>query len=292
MDLNLPLQVLLSGLTLGSVYALVAVAFGVIYNTTRSINFVQGEYVMLGGVTAAAAYSHGMSMTVSILLALGVAVIAGLLTERAILGFGRIRTGDAITVATIGVAVALKGAVMLQTNRRTYGLPPVLGEGQLRIAGATVSTQVVFNLAMMAVAAIALTWFLRRTKPGTIMRAASDDREMVTAFGTPATSTARWAFIIAAVLGTLAGIGVTPLTVVSFETGTLLGLKGFSAAILGGIGNLYGAVLGGLALGIAEAAVGGYGSPAYVDAIAFGVLLLVLFVRPSGLLGRSSVVRV
>lgn len=293
MNTALLLQVLFAGLSIGAVYTLVALGFGVVWSGTGAINFVQGEYVMLGGVVAALTRElTGLSLVWCVLIALAVSGLAGLLTEFGILGWGRLRSGEAITIATIAVAVIVKGVVMLTTDRRTYGLPTFLGDAPIRVGGAGASTQMLWNLGTALVAVVALTVFFRTTRRGTMLRAAADDREVAASFGVSFRSTARWTFVLAALLGGLAGAGLAPLTVMSFDSGTLLGLKGFAAAMLGGLGNPYGALAGGLALGVAEAAVAGYGAPAYADAVAFVVLLVVLFARPTGLFSAAKVARV
>lgn len=292
MDLGLVTQVLLSGLGLGAVYALVAFGFGVVFNATGAINFAQGEYVMLAGVTAGAAHEMwGLSVALSILVAIAVTICIGLLTEVSILGLGRLRSPAGITIATIAVAVIIKGVVMLASGRDTFALPGLLGENPIRVGSATTSPQTFVNLALALVVVVLLTFFFKRSKLGTTLRAAADDDETLQSFGISFRTTARWAFVIAALLGAIAGAGLAPFTVMSFDSGTLLGLKGFAAAMLGGLGNPYGALAGGLLLGIAEAVVGGYGSPAYADTVAFVVLLLVLFTRPAGIMGRLATVR-
>jgi branched-chain amino acid transport system permease protein len=287
------LQVIFAGISVGTVYALVAVGFGVVANGTGAVNFLQGEFVMLGGIVAGAVNElYHPPLVVSLLAALAVGVVAGLLTEPAVSRFARGRGAEVITLATVGLAVALKAVVLLVTDRRTYQLPHFFGEKPLRVGGAVADTQILWNVAIVAIVTIALSAFFRRTRRGTMLRAAADDPEMVASLGVPFRATARWVFVIAAVLGALAGSGLAPLSVMSYDSGTLLGLKGFAAAMLGGLGNLYGALIGGLVLGLAEAAVAGYGSAGYGDAIAFVILLIVLLARPTGLFGQRKVTRV
>jgi branched-chain amino acid transport system permease protein len=199
---------------------------------------------------------------------------------------------DRITLATIALAVTIKGVVLLATNRQTYALPAFTEGGPVHIAGAAANTQMFWNLGLVVLSAGVLTLFFRRSRQGVLMRAAADDREMITALGVPASRPTAWAFVIAAVLAAIAGAALTPLTLISYDSGTLLGLKGFAAAMLGGLGSMYGAVVGGFALGIAEVFVAGYISGAYADTLAFLVLLVVLFVRPTGIVRRVAVKRV
>ena len=292
MDTGLLIQVLLSGLSVGAIYAIVAAGFGVIFNATGAINFVQGEYVMVGGLSAAMLYeAWDVPVFVAILAAVALTSVLGLLTELGLLGFGRLRTPAAITIATIAIAVIIKGAAMLFSGRDTYALPSLLGSRSLEILGASTSRQTILNLAVAVLVVVALRLFFQRTKLGTTLRAAANDSETLQTFGVSYRTTARWAFVIAAVLGAVAGAGLAPLTVMSFDSGTLLGLKGFAAAMLGGLGNPQGALAGGLLLGIAEAVVSGYGAAAYSDVVAFAVLLAILTLRPTGMLGTARAVR-
>lgn len=292
MNTSLAVQVLLSGISVGAIYGLIAVAFGVIFNATGAINFVQGEYVMVGGLSAGAFYTvFDMPLIAAILLAILVTVLLGVLTELGLLGFGRHLGPAGLTIATIGIAVIVKGAAMLISDRQTYALPSLLGSEPLSILGAYTSRQTILNLAVGIVAVIALMIFFQRTKLGTTLRAAANDPETLRTFGVSFRSTTRWAFVIAAALGAIAGAGLAPLTVMSFDSGTLLGLKGFAAAMLGGLGNLQGALMGGLLIGIAEALVAGYGAAAYADVVAFLVLLAILVLKPSGIMGAARAVR-
>lgn len=292
-EVRLLIQILISGITTGSIYAILAMAFGLIYNSTGAINFAQGEYLMLGGVTAGLMYeTKGVSVWLSMLTALVVCLVAGLITE--LLGIRPIRkvSADAITIMTIGLALALKAIVMIATGRKYYALPAWAGTSVLRIHGAVLTLQSTVNVVVMLVLGGLLAWFLQRTKRGLLLRAAADDREILRAFGVSYQNTARWAFGIAAVVGAVAGLATVSITPISFDSGTLLGLKGFAAAMLGGLGSMRGAVLGGLAVGVLEAGASGYWSGTYASAVAFVVLVLVLVLRPTGLLGRSLMDRV
>lgn len=287
------LQIVLAGLSIGAVYALVAVGFAIVHRGTGAVNFAQGEYVMLGGVVAGVlheAYAWPLPVTVLVTLAAGVA--AGVLTEFVGVRFTRRPTADTITIATIGVAVAIKAAATILTQRRTYALPAFSGTTPLQIGGAAAHPQTLWNLGLVAVAAIALTAFFRATRRGVVMRAAADDQEMVSSLGVSFRTTTAWSFALAALLGAAAGVALTPLTLISFDSGTLLGLKGFAAAMLGGLGSMAGAVAGGFVLGLAEAVVAGYGGSAFADVVAFALLLGLLFVRPTGLVRQVQADRV
>ena len=287
------LQFSFAGLTIGAAYALVAVGFSIVYRGTGAINFMQGEYVMVAGVLAGVVhelYAPPLWATIAVTLlgSLGVGLLTELFGVRAV----RARTADAITIATIGLAVVLKAGIMIGTGKRTFALPAFSGSEPLRIGTAALLPQTLWNLGIVVLAAVLFALFFRHTRRGVMLRAAADDREAATMMGVSLRETMGWTFALAALLGGVAGVSLTPITLMSFDSGTLLGLKGFAAAMLGGIGNTYGALLGGLLLGLAESLTAGYVSSQYTDVVAFAVLLMVLFARPTGLFGPAAARRV
>jgi branched-chain amino acid transport system permease protein len=287
------LQFSFAGLTIGAAYALVAVGFSIVYRGTGAINFMQGEYVMVAGVLAGVVHELyapplGVTIAVTLLGSLGVGLLTELFGVRAV----RARTADAITIATIGLAVVLKAGIMIGTGKRTFALPAFSGSEPLRIGTAALLPQTLWNLGIVVLAAVLFALFFRHTRRGVMLRAAADDREAATMMGVSLRETMGWTFALAALLGGVAGVSLTPITLMSFDSGTLLGLKGFAAAMLGGIGNTYGALLGGLLLGLAESLTAGYVSSQYTDVVAFAVLLIVLFARPTGLFGPAAARRV
>lgn len=292
MDTGLLVQVVVSGLSVGAIYAVIAIGFGVVFNTTGAINFAQGEYVMVGGLSAGMMYElWNVPVWLAIICAIVVTSLLGVVTEVGLLQLGRLSTGATITIGTIAIAVIIKGVAMLVSDRDTYALPSLLGSSSVHFLGASTSRQTFLNILVALIAVAALGVFFQRTKLGTALRAAADDSETLQTFGVSFRVTARWAFLIAAFLGAIMGVGLAPLTVMSFDSGTLLGLKGFSAAMLGGLGSPRGALFGGFVLGLAEAAVSGYGAAAYADVLAFVVLVVILTVRPTGLFGTAKAVR-
>ena len=283
------LQLLISGLTIGSVYGLVAVGFCIVYNTTGIINFAQGEFVMLGGMMAAVVVaSLGWPVPVALLVATVGVTLIGMAAEKATLGLSRKPDVLNLIIVTIGLAIVIKGLVMMIWGKFPKGFPAFSGEVPRAIHGATVPPQAlwVIGIAVLVVAAVAL--FLKKSVTGTAMRAAAFDRETAALMGIPVNRLRTVSFAVAAGVGALAGVIITPLTMTSYEQGTILGLKGFCAAIIGGMGNVYGAFLGGLILGAAEAYTAGWGGSGYQDAVAFLLLIVLLLVRPSGLLGGTG----
>jgi branched-chain amino acid transport system permease protein len=287
------LQIVFAGLSTGAAYSLVAVGFGIVYMGTRAINFAQGEYVMVAGVSAGAineATHWPLVLTIAIVVA--GCVLIGILTE--VVAVRMLRRPDAatITVATIGLAIAIKSIVLLVSHRETFSLPAFSGNTPLHVGGAALQPQTLWNVGLVIAAAVALSLFFRYTRRGVSMRAAADDRIMAGALGVSYRGATMWTFGLAAGLAAIAGAGLTPVTLMSYAQGTLLGLKGFAAAMLGGLGSMTGAIVGGFSLGIAEALMSGYVSSAYADVVAFAILLAVLFTRPTGIFKQVSVERV
>lgn len=290
---SLLLQLALSGLATGSIYALVALGFNVVFKSTDAINFAQGEWVMAGGMIAAFLYaSIGLPLWVLVPLGAVCVVALGMASERLAIHPLSTPTPMAITLLTIGIAIATKAAIMLTLGKAPAGLPSFSGSAPIHIGGASIPPQALWVVLIMAVVMVASHLFFERTLLGKAMRAAAADREASALVGINVGRMVMGSFMIAAGVGAIAGIVITPITMTSFNAGTFIGFKGFSAAMLGGLGNPYGALVGGLLLGLLESLSAGLISSAYKDAVAFVVLLLILFVRPDGLLGRASVSRV
>jgi branched-chain amino acid transport system permease protein len=187
---------------------------------------------------------------------------------------------------TIGLSIILRGVMALVWGKNRMAVPPLTAEEPLRLFGAALLPQTLWVLALTAAAIIVLLWFYRTTRLGLAMRAVAANPTAAAVVGLPVGRVKMYTFGLAGALGGLAGVLVTPITTLRYDVGVLLGLKGFAAAILGGFGSFPGAVLGGLGLGVLEALSAGYISSAYKDVCAFVVLLLVLCLRPQGLLGK------
>lgn len=287
------LQLIFAGISTGAVYGLIAVGFNVIFKSTDAINFAQGEWVMMGGLIAATAVSAA-SMPVAlacVVAVLAVAVIGGLSERLAIFPMRR-SSPMLITMVTIGLAISTKSLVMLVLGKLPVGYSAFTGEKPITIAGATIHPQSLWILGITALFMVATHFFFERTTTGKAMRAAAADRQAAALVGISVRNSVLMSFVLAATAGAIAGVIITPMTFMVYDNGTILGFKGFSAAMLGGLGNLYGALVGGITLGLLEALAGGYISSQFKDAVAFLVLLLVLFVRPSGILGQRDITRV
>ena len=187
---------------------------------------------------------------------------------------------------TVGLSIIVRGVIKIVWGKNRMALPPLTPDVPVEILGASVLPQALWILGLTVVAIAILTWFFHRTPLGLSMRAVASNPTAAAVVGIPAGRIRLTSYAIAGALGGLAGVLVTPITTLNYDVGVLLGLKGFAAAILGGFGSFPGAILGGLGLGLLESLSAGYISSAYKDVVAFVVLLLVLFVRPKGLLGK------
>jgi len=279
------LQYLISGLTNGAIYALIALGFGIIYNSTTIINFAQGEMVMMGALCAISLYHVYPSLPVAFLGGVALVTLVGLLLERLALRPVRDQSPIVLIIITVGAAVFFRGLAMMIWGKEAYSLPPFTGKEPLHFFSATIMPQNHLVLGLWALFVLLLEAFFWFTLVGKAMRAFAYNRQAARVVGIPVSRMVQLSFGLAAGLGAAGGILVAPLTLGIYDMGAMLGLKGFSAAILGGLGSILGGVLGGLLIGVAEALASGLISSGYRDAVAFLILLLVLFLRPQGLLG-------
>jgi branched-chain amino acid transport system permease protein len=286
------LQFAFSGLTVGAVYALVALGFTLIYNASDVVNFAQGEFVMLGGMSTVFLALAGVPLPLAALGAVVLAVGVGLALHRLAIEPARGASTVTLIMITIGASIFLRGAAQLVFDKRFHSLPPLFAADPIRFGGASILPQSLVVLAGAAIMVVLLWGVIDRTLLGKAMIAIAANRLAARLVGINTRSIVGVSFAISAAIGAVAGILVTPITLTSYDVGTLLALKGFAAAMLGGIGSALGAVAGGLLLGLLEALSAGYISSSYKDAVAFLVILAVLFAMPQGLLGRAKVERV
>jgi len=286
------LQFFFSGITSGAIYALVALGFTMVYNASYVINFAQGEFVMIGGMATVFLMAAGVPMPVAIVCALLIAVAVGVAVAK--LAIEPARGADTVTliIITIGASIFLRGLAEVIWDRNFHRLPAFTGDDVLRIGDAAVQIQSVWVLGGTGIVLIIMAWFFNRTLVGKGMLAAAHNRLAAQLVGINTRTVVTVSFALAAFIGAFGGILIAPISQTYSTIGLLLGLKGFSAAILGGMGSGVGAVVGGLALGLVEALTAGYVSSAYKDAVAFVIILLVLFFMPSGLFGKRGTERV
>ncbi|MDD2610604.1 MAG: branched-chain amino acid ABC transporter permease [Giesbergeria sp.] len=286
------LQFLFSGITVGATYALAALGFTLIYNASNVINFAQGEFIMLGGMLAVLFAQAGLPMPVVLLLAIAIPAVVGVVMEKVAIEPIKGAETVSLIIVTIGASLVIRGLIQVWLGKGTHSLPAFSGDEPLQILGATLLPQSLWVLGVTAVVVVCLWYFFNRTLTGKAMLATSFNRTAAELVGINTNWVLFMSFAMAAGLGALGGILITPITMTSYDVGIMLGLKGFVAVVVGGLGNGLGAVVGGLLVGVLEAMGAGYISSAYKDAMPFVLILLVLFFMPRGLFGGKSTDRV
>ncbi|WP_286977548.1 branched-chain amino acid ABC transporter permease, partial [Candidatus Aquicultor secundus] len=280
------MQYLISGITSGSIYALIALGFTLIYNSTQLINFAQGEFVMLGGLITVSLYTAaGLPLVLAIIIAIAIVTAIGVIFER--LAIRPLRNSSIITliIVTVGASILFKNVAMILWGRDPQTLPPFTGDKPIPVLGASVVPQTIWVVCILLVTVILLQVFYKRSIIGKAMKACSINPSAAQLMGINTSSIVMLSFAMSAAFGAVAGILITPISMTSYSVGSFLGLKGFAGAVLGGLDNPLGAVVGGLLLGVLESLSVGVIDSGYKDAIAFLILLLVLFFKPSGILG-------
>ncbi|MGC2854103.1 ABC transporter permease subunit [Novispirillum sp. DQ9] len=301
------LQQLINGLTLGSIYGLVAIGYTMVYGIIGMINFAHGEIFMIGAFVAVIAFLVLGALDVSYVpLALLVVLLAAMLftaawgwtVER--IAYRPLRGSFRLAplISAIGMSIALQNFVQISQGARVKPIQPVIQGGVTLYTGAdgftvVMSTLQIFIIILTIALMAVFTWIITRTSLGRQQRACEQDRTMAGLVGVNVDRTISLTFVMGAVLAAVAGLMVTlQYGVIDFYIGFLAGMKAFTAAVLGGIGSLPGAMLGGLLIGLIEAFWSAYFTIEYKDVAVFGVLVLVLIFRPTGLLGRPEVEKV
>jgi len=286
-------QFTLSGLTTGSTYALVAIGFSLIHNATGIVNFAQGEFVMLGGMFMITFYSFlRLPMVLAFVLTIFCVAAVGFLLERGPVNRARSKEILILVMITVGASISIKGLSMMIWGKNPMTLPSFSGENPLIFLGAAIMPQSIWIFGITLFVVVALSYFFRGTMTGKAMRAVAASRKTALLSGISVDRMILLSFTLSGALGAAAGVILTPITTTSYDVGVMMGLKGFSAAILGGYGSMPGAVIGGLLLGVLESLGAGLISSEYKDALAFLILLIVLFFKPTGILGKGSFRRV
>ncbi len=299
------LQQLINGLVLGSMYALVALGYTMVYGVLNLINFAHGEILMIGAMTGWTLLQliqkfmpqlPGMvQLIIAIVGAIPVCVIVSVLIER--IAYRRLRDAPRLAplITAIGISILLQTLAMMIWGRNPLPFPQVLPAAPLHVMGALITTTQIVLLVLAMVSMICLALLVERTRMGRAMRAVAENPRIAALMGVDANRVIVFTFAIGAALAAVAGVmWAANYASAQFAMGFTPGLKAFSAAVLGGIGNIYGAMLGGIVLGLIESLGAGYigdltggvlGSH-YQDIFAFIVLILVLTLRPSGLMGE------
>ncbi len=292
MTLDLALQYLVAGLTYGAIYAVVAIGFNIVYSATGIINFAQGEFVMLGGMLAVQ-LSRSMPLPAAVALSVAITAAVGAVVEVAFIRWLGKPTVLRMVVITIGVSILLREGALFLWGEGVRSLPYFTGDevSSVGILGARISPQVFWVLGTVALIVAVLEWFYRRTLLGWEMQACAANKDAAALCGVPVRRLVTLSFAMAAAIGALAGAVVSPITYTSYAAGGPLAIKGFTVAILGGLGNSGGAVAAGLALGVVESFAVSVLPAAYKDVVTLSLLLAVLVVRPSGLFASGEAAR-
>jgi branched-chain amino acid transport system permease protein len=274
-------QYLVAGLTYGTIYAIVGIGFNIIYNTTGIINFAQGEFVMLGGMTA---------VTLNAFLPLPLAILGAEMT------FIRWLVKPSVLrmiIITIGISILVRETALVIWGEGVRSLPYFTGNevSAISFGGVRVSPQVIWSIGICSIIVLLLNLFFKHTMLGREMRACAANREAAALCGIPTKNMITLSFVLSAGIGALAGCVVSPITYSQYNIGTGLAIKGFTVAILGGLGNSMAAVAAGFILGILESFSIWVLPTAYKDAISISILLTMLFIRPSGLFGNKEAMR-
>jgi len=283
------LQYTLSGITIGSIYAMVAIGFNIIYNSTGIINFAQGDFVMLGGMIAV--FFHNtlhVPLFLSGLVSIIIVTCIGVLFERCTIHPLKNPSVITLVIITIAVSILFKGGAMFIWGKDAFILPSFSGDEPIRLFGATILPQTLWILGFLVLIFWALMVFYRFTIVGKAMKACSYNRRAARIVGINVNRMVMLSFALSALIGGIAGVIFTPITLVSYNRGALLGLKGFGTAILGGLGNVGGAIAAGLIIGLLESYSAGLLSSGYKDAVALVILLLVLYFRPGGIFVKKE----
>ena len=270
-------------------YAIIAIGFNIIYNTTGIINFAQGEFLILGGMIGISLSSF-LPLPVAIAAAVIVTMGVGALIDFLFIRWLRQPSVLRLIVITIGVSILIRESMLHIWDEKVRTLRYFSGTeiSSIKILGAYISPQVLWVLGISAVIVAALSLFFRLTLVGRAMRACSDNRTAARLCGIRASRMVTFSFMLSAAIGALAGCAISPLTQTQYNMGASLAIKGFTVAILGGLGNSTAAVIAGLILGLLEAFSIAVLPLAYIDAVSIAVLLVILFFRPSGLFGNRE----
>jgi branched-chain amino acid transport system permease protein len=286
------LQYFFSGITNGAIYAVIAIGFSMLYSSTELINFAHGEFVMLGALCMVTLYgTFHLPLILSIILTVVAVACAGLIFERLAIRTVKHPEPIVLIIITVGASIFLRGLGMIIWGKDAYSIPPFSDHPPLDISGAKLLTQSIWIILIFIFTAAGLQFFYKKTLTGKAMEACAISKRAAWIVGIPSKLMVLMAFGLSTAIGAVAGVIIAPITMCSYDMGTMLGLKGFCAAMLGGLGSLWGALIGGFLLGILEAFGVGFVSSGLKDATAFLLLLFILYVRPGGIISSADIKR-
>ncbi|MFD1020700.1 branched-chain amino acid ABC transporter permease [Thalassobacillus hwangdonensis] len=283
------MQFLISGLTIGSIYAIVALGFVTIYSVTKVINLAQGEFVMLGGMTMYSLLNLGLPYLFAFLSTIAIVVVIGWLLELTIVRKAKGADALSLIILTIGAAIFIRGIASMVWGKDSVKVASFASDEPVSVMGASITPQSIWVMVFMLIIVAGLFLMIEKTMLGKAFRACSVNPMAAKLMAISPKKMSSFSFALSAGLGALAGLVIAPIIFPAYDMGVMLGIKGFSATILGGLGSAPGAVLGGLLLGVIESLGAGFISSGMKDAIAFGFVLMILLIRPYGLLGEKNV---
>ena len=285
------LQISLSGLTTGAIYSIIAIGFVLIFKVSRVINLAQGEFVALGGLFMVTFGTNlALPLPIAFIASVAAVTMVGIAMQRFAISPAQRTRGASmarILIITIGLSTFIKGAASLAWSKDLFYLPPFSGNKPIFLFGATVLPQHIWILGFTVLIALALALLLGRTNIGKSMLATAENPEAASLMGINVNMIVVISFAMGAALGAVAGLLITPITFTGYDRGTIIGLKGFVAAAMGGMGSTTVAIVGGVALGLAEAFSTLAGLSELKDATSFMVLVVILFLMSGGVLGKT-----
>lgn len=278
------LQLLFSGFTLGSIYSLIALTLVITFNVTGILNLAQGEFVVIGALLAVSLKTTGLPLPAALLISIILVAVLGGLIERLTINKARGASGLAMLIITIGISISLRGLALLIWGTDTYSLPAFSQGGPLFLGGAALNPQSIWILGLAILTLVGVGLFFKCTYWGKAVKASVHSPIGARLQGINLNTISLLAFVTAGGLGAAAGVSIAPITMVTYDMGFMLGVKGFVAAAIGGLSSIGGAVIGGILLGLLEAYSSGLISSGLKDAISIIILLGVLLLRPEGIL--------
>jgi branched-chain amino acid transport system permease protein len=289
-ELSRYLQFFFSGITMGGIYALMAVSLTIVYRVSKAINFVQGEFFMIGALTLTSFLAFKIvPFFLAIALSLALVAAVGILTEKVIIHPLREASIGIIVTMTIGASLFIKGLGMLIWGKEPVIVKPFIRMAPIRVGEATISPQALVILFTALVVVVFLWYFFEKTETGLAMRACAENRVGAKLVGINPSAIVTIAWVLGAALGALAGILITPLLFIDYLIGTVPMLKGFIAIAIGGLSSISGAIIGGILIGLIEAFSIGLVSSRFADVTLFGILILILTFRPGGIIGKEDI---
>lgn len=286
------LQVMLSGLSTGAIYALVSIGFTLIWQAAQTVNFAQGEFVMLPAFFVLIAMNFGLPLPIALLVALAASVfVLGFLFQRLVVApmtRGGRDPGLSLIIATMALAILLKESVKEFYGAEAQPFPELVSGGTIDVFGAVVSMTDIAHLVITFVIVVGLTLFLNRTRTGRAMQATAQNPAVAEILGVDTKRMVLYTFLINAGLAALASFLITPVYLAKFSNGEVLGLVAFIAAIVGGFNQIRGAIAGGLLIGVLDNVTATYITAEYRAAVPLVLLIAVILFKPEGLLGTSE----